>query len=105
MCTWDAKDGVSKLSRAAAGVRLAPLTVRPYEVRMSANAHDMLRFDLANENETIRNYRARVRQCEALGEYAMAEEIREILRTEQEHQIDLSTALDEDVPELDAEPR
>ncbi len=40
----------------------------------------MLRFDLDNENETIRNYRERVRQCEALGEYAMAEQIREILR-------------------------
>ena len=40
----------------------------------------MLRFDLDNENETIRNYRERVQQCEALGEYAMAEQIREILR-------------------------
>ena len=53
----------------------------------------MLRFDLDNENETIRNYRERVRQCEALGEYAMAEHIREILVQEQEHQIDLATAL------------
>ena len=53
----------------------------------------MLRADLDNENETIRNYRERVRQCEALGEYAMAEDIREILRQEQEHQIDLATAL------------
>ena len=46
----------------------------------------MLRFDLDNENDTIRNYRERVRQCEALGEYAIAEDIREILRQEQEHQ-------------------
>jgi bacterioferritin len=37
----------------------------------------MLRYDLDNENETIRNYRDRVRQCEALGEYAMAEQIRQ----------------------------
>ena len=58
----------------------------------------MLRFDLDNENATVRNYRERVKQCEALGEYAMAEEIREILRQEQEHQIDLATALGEDVP-------
>ncbi len=58
----------------------------------------MLRFDLENENETIRNYRERVRQCEALGEYAMAEHIRDILVTEQEHQIDLATALGIDVP-------
>jgi bacterioferritin len=45
------------------------------------------------ENETIRNYRQRLRQCEALGEYAIAEHIREILVNEQEHQIDLQTAL------------
>ena len=60
----------------------------------------MLRFDLNNENETIRNYRVRVRQCEALGEFAMAELIRQILVDEQDHQIDLATALGEDVPDV-----
>jgi bacterioferritin len=60
----------------------------------------MLRFDLDNENETMRNYRERVRQCEVLGEYALAEHIREILVNEQEHQIDLATALGEDVPDV-----
>ena len=60
----------------------------------------MLRFDLDNENETIRNYRDRVRQCEALGEYAIAEDLREILRQEQEHQTDLATALGEDAPDV-----
>ena len=50
--------------------------VTPKPVRTSKNAKDMLRFDLDNENETIRNYRDRVPQCEALGEYAMAEQIR-----------------------------
>ena len=60
----------------------------------------MLRFDLSNENETITNYRERVRQCEALGEFAMAEQIRQILVDEQDHQIDLATALGEDVPDL-----
>ena len=34
------------------------------------------------------------------GEYAIAEDIREILRQEQEHQIDLATALGEDVPDV-----
>src|SRR5664279_3994273 len=48
-------------------------TVTPQPVRTSKDAKDMLRFDLQNENETIRNYRERVRQCEALGEYALAE--------------------------------
>jgi bacterioferritin len=75
-------------------------TVTPKPVKTSDKAEDMLRFDLANENETIRNYRERVRQCEALGEFALAEHIREILVNEQEHQIDLATALGQDVPDL-----
>ncbi len=75
-------------------------TVTPKPVQTSRKATDMLRFDLANETETIRNYRQRVRQCEALGEYAMAEHIREILMQEQEHQIDLATALGVDVPDM-----
>ena len=75
-------------------------TTKPKEVRTSEDPDDMLRFDLANENETVRNYRERVRQCEALSEYAIAEDIREILRQEQEHQTDLATALGEDVPDV-----
>jgi len=74
--------------------------VTPKPVRTSKDAKEMLRFDLENENETIRNYRDRVRQCEALGEYAMAEQIRQILVQEQDHQIDLATALGEDVPDV-----
>jgi bacterioferritin len=73
-------------------------TVTPREVKTSEQAREMLRFDLDQENETIRSYRDRVRQCEALGEYAMAEHIRDILIQEQEHLIDLSTALGEDAP-------
>jgi bacterioferritin len=80
-------------------------TVTPKPVRTSENAREMLRFDLDNENETVRNYRERVRQCEALGEYAMAEQIRQILVEEQDHQIDLATALGEDVPDLSARPK
>jgi bacterioferritin len=76
------------------------VTAAPKPVRTSGEAVDMLRFDLANENETVRNYRERVRQCEALGEYGIGEDIREILRQEQEHQIDLATALGEEVPNV-----
>jgi bacterioferritin len=74
--------------------------VTPKPVKVSDKAEDLLRFDLDNENETIRNYRQRVRQCEALGEFALAEQIREILIQEQEHQIDLATALGIDVPDV-----
>lgn len=75
-------------------------TVSPKAVRTSNKAEDMLRFDLDNETETIRAYRDRVRQCEQMGEYAMAEQIREILVQEQEHQIDLATALGIEVPDM-----
>jgi bacterioferritin len=75
-------------------------TVTPKPVKTSEKAEEMLQFDLDNENETIRNYRERVRQCEALGEYALAEQLRGILVNEQEHQIDLATALGKDVPDV-----
>src|SRR5262245_24588239 len=75
-------------------------TVMTKAVKTSPKPEEMLLFDLNNENETVRNYRERVRQCEALGEYAMAEHIRKILVNEQEHQIDLATALGKDVPEV-----
>jgi bacterioferritin len=74
--------------------------VTPKQVRTSDKAEDMLRFDLQNEADTIRAYRERVEQCEALGEYAIAEHIREILLDEQEHLIDLATALGEDPPNM-----
>ena len=73
-------------------------TVTPKPVKTSEKAEDMLQFDLDNETETIRNYRERVRQCEALGEYAMSEQIRDILIDEQDHQIALATALGKEVP-------
>jgi bacterioferritin len=75
-------------------------TVTSLPVKQSDDAREMLRADLENENETIRAYRERVTQCEALHEYAIAEDIREILRQEQEHQIDLATALGEDAPRI-----
>jgi bacterioferritin len=67
-------------------------------VQTSKKATEMLQFDLENETETIRHYRERVRQCEELAEYAMSEQIREILIEEQDHQIALATALGKSVP-------
>ena len=75
-------------------------TVTPNLVKTSDKPDEMLRFDLQNETDTIKAYRDRVRQCESLGEFAMAEHIREILVQEQEHQIDLATALGENPPDL-----
>jgi len=76
-----------------------PTTV-PKPVKTSEKAEDMLRFDLDNENETIRNYRRRVKQCDELGEFATAEQIRQILVQEQDHQSALATALGVDVPNV-----
>jgi bacterioferritin len=75
-------------------------TVVAKEVRTSEKAEDMLRFDLDNELQTIANYRERVRQADALGEFALCEVLRQILVQEQEHAIDLATALGIDVPPI-----
>jgi bacterioferritin len=73
-------------------------TVTSKPVAPPKDEKQMLRADLDNETETIRQYRLRVRQAEACDEVAVAEDIREILRQEQEHQIDLATALGIEVP-------
>ncbi len=75
-------------------------TATALPVKLSDDPIVMLRADLDNENATVKHYRQRVKECEALGEFAIAEEIREILKQEQEHQIDLATALGEDVPDV-----
>jgi len=75
-------------------------TATPKPVRLSKKAEEMLRFDLDNETETIRNYRQRVRQAEAVGHYALAEQLRQIITQEQEHQHDLATALGIEVPKV-----
>ena len=74
-------------------------TVVPKPVKTSDDAKVMLRADLDNERVTIRNYRRRVLQCEELNEIAMAEHIREILRQEQDHLIELATALGVEPPD------
>jgi len=72
----------------------------PKPVKLSEKPEEMLRADLQNESDTIRAYRDRVRDCEELGEFGIAEDIREVLRQEQEHLIDLATALGEDPPDV-----
>jgi len=75
-------------------------TVVPKPVKTSEKPEDMIRFDLDNETETISNYRKRVRQAEAVGHFALAEQLRTIVSQEQEHQHDLATALGIDVPNV-----
>src|SRR5947207_5501375 len=75
--------------------------VWPKEVETSEDAKQMLQFDLENERETIRQYRQRIQQADAMGEFALSEVLREIIVQEQEHLIDLATALGIQPPELD----
>ena len=74
-----------------------PVTT-PKPVKMSEKAEDMLRFDLENERVTVGNYRQRIRQAEAMGEFALSETLRGIIVQEQEHEIDLADALGIEVP-------
>lgn len=76
------------------------ITATPRLVKTSDDPKAMLRFDLENEAETIRAYRDRIRECETIGEFAIAEHIREILMQEQDHLIELATALGQDPPDV-----
>jgi bacterioferritin len=67
-------------------------------VKTSNDPVTMLRADLENERETVGRYRERIRQAEAMGEFALSETLRAIIVQEQEHEIDLSAALDINVP-------
>jgi len=73
--------------------------VTPKPVKTSEKNEDMLKFDLDNEVETIRNYRRRVRQVDTMNEFALGEDLREILRDEQDHLNALATALGVDTPD------
>jgi bacterioferritin len=72
----------------------------PKEVKISSDSVEMLRFDLENERQTIAHYRDRIRQAEAMGEFALSEVLRTIIVQEQEHLTDLATALGIDTPEI-----
>src|SRR6202162_3935893 len=74
-------------------------SVTPMPVKTSEKAEEMLKFDLENEKETIRHYRRRVKQADALNEFAIAESLRGILVQEQDHLIALATALGIDAPD------
>ncbi|MDQ2919543.1 MAG: ferritin-like domain-containing protein [Verrucomicrobiota bacterium] len=76
-------------------------TNKPKEVKVSDKAKDMLRFDLENERVTLTNYRQRIRQADAMGEFALGEVLREIIAQEQEHLQDLADALGIDTPKIE----
>lgn len=74
---------------------------KPAEVKVSDKPEEMLRFDLENERDTIINYRQRIRQADAMGEYALGEILRKIIAQEQDHLQDLADALGIDTPKIE----
>ncbi|MEY2602014.1 MAG: bacterioferritin [Verrucomicrobiota bacterium] len=76
-------------------------TNKPNEVKISEKPKEMLRFDLENERQTLLNYRQRIRQADAMGEFALGEVLREIIAQEQEHLQDLADALGIDTPKIE----
>ena len=76
-----------------------PVTV-PKTVKMSDKPEDMLRYDLQNEADTIKAYRERIRQADAMGEFGLSEVLRKIIAQEQEHLTDLADALGIDNPKI-----
>jgi bacterioferritin len=72
--------------------------VTPKPVKTSSNPVTMLRADLENERITVGRYRERILQAEAMGEFALSEVLRGIIVQEQDHEIDLSSALGIEVP-------
>jgi bacterioferritin len=74
---------------------------KPKEVKVSDKPKEMLRFDLENERQTLINYRQRIRQADAMGEFALGEVLRKIIAQEQEHLQDLADALGIDTPKIE----
>ena len=68
-------------------------TVTGKQAEFSNDSKKMLEIDLKDEQTTIKNYRERIREAEAAGEYALSEALRKIIAQEQDHEIDLKDAL------------
>ena len=68
-------------------------TVKGEDAEYSQDSKTMLEIDLRQEQDTIKNYRERIRQAERAGEFALSEILRGIIVQEQDHEIDLKDAL------------
>src|SRR5919108_4199276 len=68
-------------------------TVKGKDAENSRDSKTMLEIDWRVEQETIKNYREKIRQAERAGEFALSEALRGIIAQEQDHEIDLKDAL------------
>jgi bacterioferritin len=63
------------------------------KIQISKDNDEMLQQDLDGEEDAIKRYKVRIEQAEQLKEFALAQQLRNILATEQEHAMDLRQAL------------
>ncbi len=68
-------------------------TVDIGKIKTSKENIEMLKQDLEGEEDAIRRYKTRIDQAEELKEFALAQQLRNILAVEQEHAMDLYQAL------------
>lgn len=68
-------------------------TIKLHPVGGLDETEEMLRSKLESNTEDIRSYLEHLHRCEALGEHAMARQIRETLFSAQQYQIYLATSL------------
>lgn len=68
-------------------------TVEVPPAKTSSDPIEMLQQDLEGEEDAIRRYKNRIDQAEELKEFALSQKLREILAIEQEHAMDLKSAL------------
>lgn len=63
------------------------------QIKTSKENKEMLQQDLDGEEDAIARYKIRIEQAEQLKEFALAQQLRNILAMEQEHAMDLRQAL------------
>ena len=68
-------------------------SIKVGDIKISENNEEMLQQDLDGEDDAIARYKSRIEQAEQLKEYALAQQLRNILAVEQEHAMDLEQAL------------
>ena len=87
--------GIANQIRFLGGI--AEIRIKPKLAHNMYTIREMLRFELESNIEAIRSYQELVRHCEILKDFALAEQISEILRNEQEHQMDQAAAVAKDL--------
>ncbi|MBD3239825.1 MAG: ferritin-like domain-containing protein [Chitinivibrionales bacterium] len=68
-------------------------TVEVEERYVASEALEMLKQDLAGEDDAIKRYKARIAQAEELKEYGLRRVLEDILIQEEEHKRDLQDAI------------